>query len=280
MLPFILASLLYAAPPPVILITIDGTRYQEVFNGTDHTLDHGHHLTARQLVPNLYSSFVDRGIAFGKLSPMVASGPNHISLPGYLEITRGHPSTDCQTNDCHPIIDSSIFFSFERSAVFASWKTIERTVPINHDVFVYTDKDWYRWDINTINETNTYLSSHSLPNFLWIATGDTDEWAHRNSYPNYIFALQQADAFIGSLVQRYPQALMVITVDHGRDTNFRDHGTDMASARVWMMIRGPGLPHLGFVKAKPSSLSNILPTVLEAEYGTRSDGSMLERIVE
>lgn len=265
--------------PNVILVTIDGTRWQEVYNGSDHARDRGHSFLPRHLVPNLYQNFVDQGIAFGKDSPMVATGPNHISLPGYLEITRGHPSTDCQTNTCKPTIDHSVFWAFQHPTLFSSWISVCETVPPN-DIKATTNcgNEWYRSDAETIQLTNQYLDNNLAPDFLWVALGDTDEWAHHNDYPNYLAALQQADAFVGSLVRRYPNSFVIITVDHGRANDFKDHGKDRASGRVWCMMRGPGIQHLGFVTTESISLSNILPTIMDVEFNHPSADSMLERI--
>src|SRR5271165_6735253 len=119
----LLVSLMLAQPssPKVILITLDGVRWQEVFQGTDPQRDQGHHLTPQELLPNLYNCFVEQGVAVGQATPIIASGPNFVSLPGYMEITRGHPSTDCQTNSCKPVIDQSIISLFRHPAVFSSW---------------------------------------------------------------------------------------------------------------------------------------------------------------
>jgi hypothetical protein len=252
--------------PHVILVTIDGTRWQEIYNGTDPYRYHHKHLTARQLVPNLYTHFVDRGIAVGKLTPMIASGPNHISLPGYLEITRGHPSVDCQTNYCNPIIDQSVLWFFQHPAVFSSWSTIQKTVPDFKNIYSDTGPG-YRLDNATEIATMAYLE-HNIPDFLWVALGDTDEFAHANDYDAYIRALQMADYFIGYLVNKYPDATVIVTCDHGRSADFRDHGPDKESERVWLMMKGPKIPAKGIVAADKLRLSDIFQTVIDTEFGT------------
>lgn len=277
---FALALLGYHQPipqePHIILVTIDGTRWQEIYNGTDRFRDQGHHLTPRELVPNLYAYFVDQGIAVGKLNPMIASGPMHISLPGYLEITRGHPSYDCQSNTCSPTIDQSVFWFFRRSAVIGSWIGIDKTIP--HYSHIYTDiGNPYRWDNETIPRARSYLEDHN-PDFLWVSLGDTDELAHRNDYPGYVKALQDSDAFIGELVKKYPDATIIVTCDHGRNADFRDHGIDKASERVWLMMRGPNVPVKGTVSTSRLSLSNILPTITDIEFGSHSPESILSNI--
>lgn len=262
--------------PNIILVTIDGTRWQEIYNGSDRWRDQGHHLTPRQIVPNLYTYFVDQGIAVGKLTPMVASGPMHISLPGYLEITRGHPSFDCQSNTCSPSIDQSVFWFFRRPVIVGSWYNIIKTVPSEANAYVNVG-DPYRWDDETISQTNWVLDNQDS-DFLWVSLGDTDELAHRNDYPGYIKALQKSDAFIGDLVKRYPNATVIVTCDHGRNADFRDHGIDKASERVWLMMRGPNVPAKGTVPANKVSLSNIMPTITDIEFGSHSPDSILSKI--
>ena len=276
---FLLLAMLLAAPrqPHVILVTIDGTRWQEVFNGTDSWRQGNRKLTSRQLLPNLYTSFVDQGIAVGKETPIIASGPNHVSLPGYLEITRGHPSTDCQNNLCSPVIDQSVFWFFQNPAVISSWETIKKTVPHNSNTYVDTGTNGYRLDNITELVAIAFLQSQT-PDFLWVSLGDTDEFAHKNNYPRYIEALQLADNFIGYLVNRYHDATIIVTADHGRNGDFKDHGQDKSSERVWLMMRGRNVPHKGFVSAAPLSLSNIFPTIMDVEFNSHSPNSILNQI--
>jgi hypothetical protein len=259
-------ALSFKAPPPtVILVTIDGVMWQDIYGAN-----------AEHVAPFLYSDFVKQGIAVGKLTPIIASGPNHISLPGYLEITRGHPSRDCQLNTCRPTIDRSVFNIFQRPAVFSSWSTIDKTIPPHSNVYSDTGSD-YRDDLQTEAAVNLYLN-HNAPDFLWVSLGDTDEWGHANNRARYLHALQQVDQFIHSLVEKYPSATFIVTTDHGRNRNFRDHGAGKDSERVWLMMRGPNVPHLGLVRTSSVSLSNIYPTILDCQSGSHSPDSILTRI--
>src|SRR6185436_4680475 len=104
-------------PRAIYLITVDGVRWQDVFAPD-----------ARRYVPFLYSAFVDRGMVVGRDSELVASGYNHVSLPGYLEITRGHPATDCPDNYCRPNpLGQNVVDEFQESAVVAGWDEIDLT---------------------------------------------------------------------------------------------------------------------------------------------------------
>ena len=91
---------------PVILVVLDGVRWQEIFGGIDSRLAATHHsgpvVGARSLLPSLYAALDARGAAVGApgYGVIAASGPNFVSLPGYTEIFGGHPPAECQDNDC------------------------------------------------------------------------------------------------------------------------------------------------------------------------------------
>lgn len=295
--------------PKVVLITVDGVRWQEIFNGTDPVLYRGKSISARELLPNMYYQFVDRGMVVGKDSTFVATGPAHISLPGYLEIMRGHPSTDCQENDCEPRLkEDTMADLFEKSAVFASWDTIRKTVGKNTNKFVvncgrnFRSDGWkkmdlednqnfpevwgdpiYRPDDLTEKAAVDYLQWYA-PDFLWISLGDTDEWAHSGDYDKYLESLQQADKFIGMIVEMVKQGqdgqdfTFIVTADHGRGLQWQSHGWDKESARDWLMMAGRGIPAQGFVTyPTKKSLSNILPTVKHLVTGVQTKNSLLPK---
>jgi hypothetical protein len=265
-------------PPHVVLITIDGVRHQEIFNGTDPIFNKGPAISAPDLVPNLYYYFVGHGVAIGKVTPIVASGPNFISLPGYLEITRGHPSRDCQVNECRPIVNHSILQLFSNPAVFGSWIGIKYTLPLHYQGYSDIGQPYYRDDIDTMSVVDSYLTQHK-PDFLWVSLGDTDEYAHRSDYHAYLDALHNADAFIGKLIKNAdPNTIFVVTADHGRNANFRDHDSNKQSQRVWLMLYGSGIPTRGFVGAEPLSLSNIYPTILSSQLGFQLSDSILSKL--
>lgn len=276
-LAFIL-SMLYQPQPRVVFITLDGVRYQEVFQGTDR--HRGAYIPPEKLVPNLYNYFVGHGVVIGRDSPMIATGPNFVSLPGYLEMTRGHASYDCVSNDCNPIIDQSIVQLFDKPAVFSSWVGIRKTLPTNYWGYSDIGAPYYRWDRDTENEVRLYLCDYS-PDFLWVSLGDTDELAHRRNYAGYIEALKNADAFIGELISNDDgMTTYIITTDHGRNANFMDHDRNKQGQRVWAMMYGRGVPALGFVKTNGASLSDIYNSAWGFRYGIRLSDSLLGKIVQ
>jgi hypothetical protein len=125
----------------VIIVTIDGVRWQEVFGGVDEQLAHSagmskcEVLAGGELMPNLHRHFVDRGAVIGApgYGEMEASGPNFMSLPGYEEIFTGRTSS-CTSNFCDHISQATLLDEMhaeaelapQQLAVITSWRTIER----------------------------------------------------------------------------------------------------------------------------------------------------------
>lgn len=281
----------------VILVTLDGVRWQEIFRGADPaladaaSLPRGEARTARGMTPNLHRLFFDEGTVLGNPdlgNPFEASGPNFVSLPGYVEIMTGAVS-GCLGNDCAPNIGWAIAGSVAgawapdpSAAVYASWETIARAVPASaaglavhagrgpgEDEPPYPGNDDYRPDQRTAAMAIDHLV-HNRPRFLWLALGDTDEWAHRHDYRGYVEALRFADGVVGEIAahlaemgERGARTVLVVTTDHGRDPDFADHG-GRASAGVWLMARGgPIAKHGAAPLSRVRHLRDIAPTLAE-----------------
>jgi hypothetical protein len=279
----------------VILVTIDGVRWQEVLTGADQALAdaaalaRGEARTARALTPNLHRLFFDEGAVIGDPrvgEPFTASGPVFVSLPGYVEIMTGAES-GCSGNDCEPDVRWAIAGSIARSAapegssaVFASWERIARALPRDaagltvragrepgEEAPPYPGNGEYRQDQRTAAMAIDHLVRHR-PRFLWVALGDTDEWAHRHDYRGYIEALRFADGVVGELAAHLndmedygARTTILVTTDHGRDASFADHGGP-SSAGVWLMARGARIARRGITPLpRTRHLCDIAPTV-------------------
>jgi hypothetical protein len=98
------------AESAVVLVVLDGLRWQEVFGGVDPALARQHAVTSVwtnpvDLMPNLHRLIDSEGVAIGAPghgSEITASGPQFISMPGYIEIFAGRPDLGCFRNDCTP----------------------------------------------------------------------------------------------------------------------------------------------------------------------------------
>ena len=137
-----------AEPASVVLVVLDGARWQEVFVGADPKLAASHlePSTAAALMPHLHALVSARGAAVGapgRGAPMTASGPNFVSLPGYTEIFTGHRVHPCGGNDCAPAHNPTLFDEVRANtgdptqvAVFASWEPIARAATRDPDSIV------------------------------------------------------------------------------------------------------------------------------------------------
>jgi hypothetical protein len=130
------------AESAVVLVVLDGVRWQEIFNGVDRSLAHGRGSSstpapedARALMPNLHGFIDGEGLALGAPdhgAEITASGPQFISLPGYIEIFSGRPDPHCYRNDCAPAPRRTIADqvrdagSADDVAVVTSWPNIAR----------------------------------------------------------------------------------------------------------------------------------------------------------
>jgi hypothetical protein len=134
-----------AAIPPVsvVLLAIDGVRWQEVFAGVDpeladaHLLKETERLGPEALTPNLHALEEDGGVLFGAPdSPgaIYASGPELVSLPGYAEMLTGRRASGCRDNGCGAATKATLADEVRSSpgarstdvAVVTSWPDIGR----------------------------------------------------------------------------------------------------------------------------------------------------------
>jgi predicted AlkP superfamily pyrophosphatase or phosphodiesterase len=268
-----------ACPQPVVLVTIDGVRPDEVFGprGPD-------------LMPNLYR-LAARGVAWPEAR---ASGPVFMSLPGYREILSGRPAPGRDAFDCYLCGQPTLLDELAGSsiAVVASWDWIDRIAAIDPTAFpisagrragatrlalrvspdlddaasspAYPGVDDYRPDRYTAALALAVLA-HVRPCFFFVSLGDTDEYAHRRDYAGYLFALSAFDRFLGdleaTLLALHIDAVVIVTTDHGRDRTFADHGLDPESSRTWIVAAGGPIPHLA--TSGIPSLCQIAPFVRE-----------------
>lgn len=129
----------------------------------------------------------------------------------------------------------------------------------------------YRPDERTVEVALEYARAES-PRFLFVSLGDTDEYAHADDYDRYLDALGRADAFVGELATiaeqwraRGETAAILVTTDHGRADNFRDHGAaHPESAAVWLVAGGNGVEHAESADdGSIDRLADIAPTIRE-----------------
>jgi hypothetical protein len=304
------------AESAVVLVVLDGVRWQEVFGGADRALatDRGMNPLAwaspRALMPNLQRLLDTRAIALGapgRGAAITATGPQFISMPGYLEIFAGRPDPACESNDCvRPVSRTVMDDVLESSgaddvAVVSSWPSIARAASADPSRLVvsagrkrvergdvlradeataeqldrgararaFPGEGDYRPDAITARVALRVLATRR-PRLLFVGLGDADEYGHRNDYHGYLEAVRASDAFLGELFAALDQmgargrhTTVLVTADHGRAYDFKDHGGRYPeSGRVWLVAAGDDVRGHGLVAAsRRHTLSDLAPTV-------------------
>lgn len=294
-----------AQPRNVVLVTVDGVRWQEMVHWTV------------SVTPNLDALARDGVMLGAPGAPIVASGPSFVSQPGYREILTGRPSVGCTTNLCptidEPTLLDELHLGPDEAFVIASWETIAKVAAHNARVVTVSagrrggagrDRlrvtaragaildeaaSWCAYPGHFDYRPDRYTAALALevlaarrPRFLHVALGDTDEYAHRNDFAAYTAALARADAFVGELRELLARmgdygaaTTIVVTTDHGRADRFVDHGRSWPeSARAWLIAGGAGIAPRSVVAARPYRLADIAPT-LRVLYGLPADRSPL-----
>lgn len=270
---FFIAQFSFAETPRVILLTMDGVRWDEVF--------------VEKLMPNLTGPLSEEGTLYGDGIRSIAEVENstNISLPGYQNIFLGHPSR-CKGNQClktneNTIIDelrTSLDLKKDDLAAFTSWGKIRRAFakrkchtthsfglsriksndPYFKNINQTQKKDLPPWGVRglpiarydqyTFDAGFHYLKTEK-PRFLYIGLLDSDEWAHAGNMDGYRKSIQDFDQRIAQVVDYLKanpeierETLLIVTTDHGRGTgeNWIHHGPEHPhSKKIWMYVRTP-----------------------------------------
>src|SRR5688572_20388056 len=309
----------------VILITLDGLRWQELFSGADSVLLRNRRITrdtaparvqfwratARErrsvLMPFFWSTLVSQGQLYGNRalnSRVDVTNSHRFSYPGYNEILLGYVDTRIDSNDKVPNPNRTLLVFANQQpdfkgnvAAFGSWDVFpfivneQRSgVPVNAGFEPATGPDlsltetllnrlqsqvpspWsaVRLDAFTHNYAFDYLN-RKRPRLLYIAYGETDDFAHDQHYDFYLQAAQRTDGFIRELWEWLQsdeeyrnRTTLVITTDHGRGgrSEWNTHGADVNGAEhIWIAVLGPDSPSLGEVTSGQYYQNQIAGTV-------------------
>ena len=303
--------------PKVVLITLDGLRWQELFTGADPLLvanteyvkdtsrlkEHFWRETPAErreaLMPFFWTEVSKMGQIHGnrKLGSKVDLTNTMIfSYPGYNEILCGKADdlridSNAKINNPNTTIleiaNNDVRY-MGKVAAFGSWDVFpfivneERSgVPVNAGFEIATGDDLSDRE-RFLNEmqakvpspwgsvrldafTHYYALEHmkkNHPEFLYIAYGETDDFAHDGDYEAYLKAAHNTDSMIKELwefTQQDPfyigNTVFIISTDHGRGTEpldtWRGHGNKVKGASgVWVIAFGKDLEFLGEVAKK------------------------------
>lgn len=249
------------------------------------------------LMPFLWSTIEIQGQIYGNRAfnnKVDVANPYWFSYPGYSEIFTGYPDTAVNSNDYKPNPNTTVleFLNQQKGfkgkiAAFGAWDAFDRILneqrsgipvfsaydviggkqPSNNEQLINamlqdSYKPWHHeecLDVFTHYAAMEYLKKNK-PRVLYIAYGETDEWAHAGKYRFYLDAAQQVDHWIKKIwdyVQSNPQyknkTALLITVDHGRGDKKKEewtsHGSSIADCyEIWFAVLGPGIKNLGEIK--------------------------------
>lgn len=322
-------SLNTSQTPKVILITIDGWRWQELFTGADSLLINNKEyvkdtnsiknkfwkITAKKrreaLMPFIWKKVVKIGQIYG--NRLIGSNVNltnhmHFSYPGYNEILTGK-ADDLRINSNNKILNpnttileiannDSIYNG--KVAAFGSWDVFpyiinykRSNLPVNAGFMSANRKDiskketflntlqkeipspWssVRLDAFTHHYAMEYLKNKQ-PHLLYIAYGETDDFAHDGKYDAYLNSGNVTDHFINKL-WNYTQTLpayknnttFIITTDHGRGytpiETWKHHSTNIKGCdETWLIAFGKGVSAKGEIHEKSQIYTNQIAATI------------------
>jgi len=262
-------ALAQEAPKNVVLVTIDGLRWEDLFRGADPSLVRDAEYRARyvdvpdraQALAPFLLSFAQDGALIGNRdagSCARVSNDFWFSYPGYAEMLAGRPNPRVRSNQAIPNEDITVL---ERLAqrpefagqvrVFAEWNAVPAIVNAERSgIPVSLPPDYEApHDAQVMTAVRSVLPE--LPRVTWINLGDTDTNAHAGHYNAYLDAANTADAFVRELwaaIEANPRTAgrttLIVTVDHGRGASAGNRWRGHGSGR-WRGIVVPGLRHGG-----------------------------------
>lgn len=336
----------------VVLITLDGLRWQELFTGADPLLithpDYVQDTTALHqkfwrestedrrevLMPFFTQTLSEQGQLYGNRaagSQVNLTNGHWFSYPGYNEILTGFSDDErIDSNDKIPNPNRTVLEHLNQQAefrgqvaAFGSWDVFpfivneERSgVPVNAGYEASQDTPlsemekaintlqaeipghWptVRMDAFTHHYALEYMKKHH-PRLVYVAYGETDDFAHDGRYDHYLEAAHRTDKFIRDLwdfvqsdAQYRDKTTFIITTDHGRGTEpldtWRSHGEDISGAdEVWIAVMGPDTTPLSVDELQgqyySSQIAPTLAALLKASYQPdREAGTVLKKTMQ
>lgn len=314
----------------IVLITLDGLRWQELYTGADEKLisnkEYVHDTTMLKetfwrtspkqrravLMPFLWNEVSKMGQLHGNRalgSKMNLTNNMWFSYPGYNEILTGKADDkriDSNNKFNNPNITVLEKYNNtpegkDKVAAFGSWDVFpfivneERSgVPVNAGFESATknlnDRELF---LNQLQKqipspwggvrldafTHHFALEHMKkehPKLVYIAYGETDDFAHDGDYQAYLKAANNTDALIKEVwnfTQQdefyKDQTIFIISTDHGRGTKpletWKSHGAGIKGAgEVWLVVFGENVNVKGEVTVEEQLYTNqIAPTIME-----------------
>jgi len=233
-------------------------------------------------------------------SAVTLANTHRFSYPGYAEILLGEAHDDqIKSND--PIrnpyvtvleeVRARLALTKTQVAAFTSWNVFsaivehqEGAITVNAGFAPFdspepsiqelsrlqretiTPWDSVRHDIYTFRFALDHLQ-RARPRLLYLALGETDDWAHDGRYDRVLDAYARSDAYLRQLwtwIESDPayrgQTHLLITTDHGRGhtaKDWRSHGAKIEGAQdVWIALVSPSMSRRGEWRQQPALRTN------------------------
>lgn len=243
----------------VVLVTLDGFRWQELFGGAEERLlPKGEAVrkafwreTPKErreaLLPFTWGVAAARGQI---LRGTVSNGLN-FSYPGYGELLSGFPDPKIDSNKKIPNENLTVLEWLQKRpgfegkvAAFTCWDVFpsifnkERSglptfagelgvAPAYDQLLKEIPTPWEgcTYDMLAFRPALDHLRTKK-PRVLYISLGETDEWAHAGRYDRYLEAARRSDDYLRILwetLEGLPEyqgkTAVIVTTDHGRGTS-------------------------------------------------------------
>jgi hypothetical protein len=252
-------------PRHLILVTIDGYRWEDLFRGAEPSLVTDERYRARYVdVPDRAQALTPFLLSFAREGALIGnrdqsscarvSNDFWFSYPGYAEMLAGRPNPRARYNAAIPNDDVTVLERLARRPefagqvrVFAEWETMRAILNEERSgIPIITPPDYDQpHDPQIMGPVRAALADP--PRVLYVALGDTDNRAHEGDYERYLAAATESDMLLREIWDAYQsnprsagRTTMIVTVDHGRGGAEDEGWTGHGSGR-WRSIIVPGL---------------------------------------
>jgi len=268
----------------------------------------------KALLPFFWSQLVSRGQIFGnrnKASHAQVTNGKKFTYPGFNEMLTGFVDPRIDKNEKRNNPNVTVLEWLHRKPAFANrivgfanwdvhpyvlnssrsgipvWTGFDTNLPakpgsrlalvqqLERDTLPYwTDMSFDSFYAHAALE---YMKD-SRPRIVWIAFGETDEWAHAGRYDMVLFAALCVDQYIKelwetvqSMRQYKDRTTFIITCDHGRGSGpreWRNHGVLVDGAEnIWLAVMGPDTPPMGERTDAPDIYQKQIAATIAAFLG-------------
>ena len=270
-------------------------------------------LSRNALMPFFWTELAPSGVVLGNESigaGVRVTNAELFSAPGYVEILTGEPHAEVVSNDNirypYPSFmeyaKQGLGLGYTDVVTIGSWEGFATLSSSRADLF-FTNAGFEDVAPKYATERMTWLGEiqHDIitlwpegrsdavsfgmsveairefkPRVLYIAFGETDDWAHQRRYDRYLDYIRVFDSYLErlwtllqSMDEYRDNTTLIITTDHGRPHDPKewvDHGAGMpGSEAIWIAMIGPDVPARGEITpGRPVTQSDVAATALKA----------------